>query len=121
MDSAAALVPQIELETAVGESGPGLHGRVLASGLRKLAAAVARTGVSLVLLNQARAKPEGLFGERESSSGGVSLKLYAAVRLALAPAGGGWVRVRVIKNKVAEPFREADIELFAGRGASNSP
>jgi recombination protein RecA len=121
VDSVAALVPRMELETAVGESGPGLHGRVLASGLRKLAAAVSRGQVSLVFLNQTRARPQALFGEEESSSGGISLKLYAAVRVALAPSGGSLVRVRVLKNKVAEPFREADIELLTEGGAAKGP
>ena len=121
VDSAAALVPQMELETGVGESGPGLHGRVLASGLRKLAVAVLRGGASLVFLNQARAKLEAPFGELETSAGGISLKLYAAVRVALASAGGGVVRARILKNRLAEPFREADLELFTGRGTANRP
>jgi recombination protein RecA len=120
VDSAAALVPQMELETGVGETSPGLHGRVLASGLRKLAAAASRSGVSLVLLNQTRAKFD-LLGDPESSSGGIPLKLHAAVRIALAPAGGGVVRARILKNKLAEPFREADIELFTGREAAYTP
>jgi recombination protein RecA len=118
VDSAAALTPQVERETAIGESGPGLHSRVLASGLRKLALAALRGGVSVVFLNQIRARlePAG-----ETSAGGAPLKLYAAVRIRVAPAPGSRLRFRVLKNRAAEAFREGELEWKPGRGFAETP
>ena len=121
VDSAAALVPSLELETGIGTSGPGLHSRVLASGLRRLAMAVARAGASVLFLNQTRGRPEPSGGETETSAGGPPLKLYAAVRIALGPAGGRRVRFRVLKNKVATAFVEGDLERNPGLGFAESP
>jgi recombination protein RecA len=97
VDSAAALVSRLELETGMANSTPGLQSRVLASGLRKVENALARSGACVVFLNQARSRPEG---EGETSAGGPPLKLYAAVRLALTPVGGVRLCLRVLKNKL---------------------
>jgi recombination protein RecA len=121
VDSAAALVPSLELETGIGASGPGLHSRVLASGLRRLALAAARTGATAVFLNQTRGRPELSGGEAETSAGGPPLKLHAAVRIALGPAGERRVRFRVLKNKVAMAFAEGDLKWKAGLGFAESP
>ena len=121
VDSAAALVPSLELETGIGASGPGLHSRVLASGLRKLAMAVTRTGASVLFLNQTRGRPDASGGETETTAGGPPLKLYAAVRIALGPAGERRVRFRVLKNKVAAAFAEGELKWKPGLGFAESP
>ena len=121
VDSAAALVPSLELEAGIGTSGPGLHSRVLASGLRRLAMAVKRAGASVLVLNQTRARPEPSGAESETTAGGPPLKLYAAVRIALGPAGERRVRFRVLKNKVAAAFAEGDLERNPGLGFAESP
>lgn len=110
VDSAAALVPALELDLALGQSAPGLHSRVLASGLRTMARAAARTGAAMVFLNQTRSRP----GEEELSAGGPGLKLYAILRIALAPGPEpGSARFRVLKNKAGEPFREGELRWNA--------
>ncbi|HLK51242.1 MAG TPA: hypothetical protein VKT49_24030 [Bryobacteraceae bacterium] len=114
IDSAAALVPRLELEAALGQSGAGLQSRVLSSELRRLSQAAARSGTAIILLNQTRYRP-GTPGEGETSSGGASLKLHAAVRIALS-ASGRRVRVRVMKNKLGAPFAEAHLEWRRDRG-----
>jgi recombination protein RecA len=119
IDSAAALVPRLELESAIGESGEGLHSRVLAAGLRKLTHALARSGTVAVFLNQTRSRA----GDEEASAGGPPLKLYAAVRISLSAAPGSslsqspdrQVSFRVVKNKIAAAFRQGRIGL-AGQG-----
>jgi recombination protein RecA len=121
VDSAAALVPSLELETGIGASGPGLHSRVLASGLRRLATAAAKAGASVLFLNQTRGRPEPSGGEAETSAGGPPLKLYAAVRIALGPAGERRVRFRVLKNKVAAAFAEGELRWKPGLGFVESP
>lgn len=106
VDSAAALVPAMELETALGESGPGLQNRVLASGLRKLAQALARSRASVVFLNQTRMRAS----QEEASAGGAALKLYAGLRVAVEGASGARrARFRVVKNKAGVPFREGEL------------
>jgi recombination protein RecA len=121
VDSAAALVPSLELEAGVGQSAPGLHSRVLASGLRKLATAAARTGASVVFLNQIRSRPEASGGESEISAGGPPLKLYAAVRIALFAAGARKIGFRVLKNKVSEGSSEGRLDWRRGGGFAKSP
>ncbi|MDR3701646.1 MAG: hypothetical protein P4L56_18505 [Candidatus Sulfopaludibacter sp.] len=108
VDSAAALVPRMELETSLGEGSAGMQSRVLASGLRRLAAA-ARTGVVVLFLNQTRG------GENEVSAGGPGLKLYAAVRIFLEPAARG-VRFRTVKNKVSAPFSTGELQWASAVG-----
>ena len=109
VDSAAALVPRLELEVGIEQGSAGLQSRVLASGLRKLAQAAAKTGAAAVFLNQTRSRPEASAGEAETSAGGPPLKLYAAVRLALYPAGTRRIGFRVLKNKVANAFAEGKL------------
>ena len=121
IDSAAALVPALELETGIGDSGPGLHGRVLASGLRKLSTILARAGVCAVFLNQMRTRLEPSGGEQETTAGGPSLKLYAAVRIALAAGTGRRVRFRVLKNKAATAFADGELDWNQGRGFVETP
>lgn len=122
VDSAAALVPEIELETGIGQSAQGLHSRVLASGLRKLAAAVARTDTAVVFLNQTRSRPNASGGEAETSAGGPPLKLYAAVRIVLFAAGNGkQIGFRVLKNKVSAGAPEGQLEWLRGVGFVKSP
>jgi recombination protein RecA len=122
VDSAAALVPQLELEAGIGQDVRSLHSRVLGSGLRKLAQSVAKTDTSVVFLNQTRSsRLEASGGEAETSAGGPPLKLYAAVRIALFPAGGNRICVRVLKNKVADAFAEGELEWREGVGFAESP
>lgn len=123
VDSAAALVPELELETALGESGPGLQSRVLASGLRKLAQAMPRAGTTALFLNQTRSRlvPGDVAGQEELSAGGPSLKLYAALRIALEPAGTGRARFRILKNKAGEPFREGELRWNSAAPSGESP
>lgn len=108
IDSAAALVPRLELETSLGATGASLHSRVLSSELRRLGIAAARSGAGVVLLNQTRFRPDTA-GEPESSAGGPSIKLHSSVRIALS-ATGRRVHVRVIKNKFAAAFTTAHLE-----------
>jgi len=102
VDSAAALVPQLELQSAIADSGEGLHSRVLASGLRRLSHIAAASGTVALFLNQTRSRGS----EGDASAGGPPLKLYASVRLALDSQSGEYVGFRVLKNKAAVAFRE---------------
>ncbi len=104
LDSAAALVPRMELDTALGDSSPGMQSRVLASGLRKLVSAAVRSGTVILFLNQTR----GSTGDSEVSAGGPGLKLHSAVRILLEPTSTG-SRFRTVKNKASAPFREGDL------------
>lgn len=117
IDSAAALVPRLELETGLGESGHGLHSRVLGWGLRKLAAAAARSDAAILVLNQTR----GLTKDGETAAGGPPLKLYAAVRIALDAARGNQVRFRIVKNKGGAAFTEGRLHWESGRMHSERP
>ncbi|MBV8729123.1 MAG: hypothetical protein JO336_04875 [Acidobacteriia bacterium] len=114
IDSAAALVPQLEIETGIGTGNGVLHSRALASALRRLAPSASRSGVSILVLNQTRIRPEASSGELETSAGGPPLKLYAAVRIALS-AHGRIVRFRVVKNSVAAAFGTGELEWHAPR------
>jgi recombination protein RecA len=116
VDSAAALTPEIELQTGIGKSGPGTQGRVLASGLRKLAAALRTSGAAALFLNQTRTSEEG-----ETSAGGPPLKLFAAARISLRGVGNRRIRFRVVKNKTAESFREGDLLWENGAGFVERP
>lgn len=121
VDSAAALVPNLELASGLGEAGPGLLGRVLASGLRRLSAAVAKTGTSVVFLNQMRSRRDESGNEAETSAGGAPLKLYAAVRIELSRVRGERVRFRVRKNKAGAAFGEGELRWRQGRGFVETP
>lgn len=108
VDSAAALVPQLELQTSLGENGPGLQGRVMISGLRRMAQALRRADATALFLNQARAE--------EGSAGGPGLKLYAAVRILLEPAARDKAHFRILKNRAGEPFRDGQLRWQTGLG-----
>jgi recombination protein RecA len=120
VDSAAALVPALELEAGLGGASLGLHSRVMASGLRRLSVAVARSGSIVVFLNQTRARTgaDGIDGE--TSAGGAPLKLYAAVRIELFPAGRT-VRFRVLKNKAAAAFVAGELAWGRDPGFAKCP
>jgi len=121
VDSAAALVPQLELESAMGDSGEGLHTRVLAWGLRKLARTVANSGTVAVFLNQTRSRSNAAGGGEEISAGGPPLKLYAGLRLALDGQTGERVGFRILKNKAATAFREGHLRRAPGGKFVESP
>ncbi len=118
VDSAAALVSRLEVETGMGNATPGLQRRVLASGLRKLQNALAHSATCVVFLNQARNRPEG---EGSTSAGGPALKLFAAVRLVLTPVGGTRLCLRVLKNKLGESMANLELAWEKGAGFAKSP
>ena len=115
IDSAAALVPKLELETPLGDSSAGLQTRIVASGLRRLAGALARTEAAALFLNQTRSRPDADGGE-ETSAGGPPLKLYAAARIVLDPARRAGVRFRVLKNRPAAAFAGGELAWSGGAG-----
>ncbi|HJT89615.1 MAG TPA: ATPase domain-containing protein [Bryobacteraceae bacterium] len=113
IDSAAALAPRLEIAAPLGETGGGLHARVLGSELRRLAAMASRAGVCILLLNQTRARLGS--GELETSAGGAPIKLHSSVRIALS-ATGRKVRFRVLKNKFAAAYLGGELEWISSRG-----